>query len=354
MISMRHIVVLAALVTSAAAPDAAWAQGPPPSIPPPLTPIERPFAQRRGQRPPIDERIRRAEERRGAEVTEPFSRTLTLGRNGTFELTNPSGDIVITGGRGDQLRIDAVKRARQQDEAEARRLLTAIEIDVAERTGLVQVRTLFPRARNWSGGVDYTVTLPDSASVVVRGVSGNVRVTNIGGDLRADTVSGDLAVTNVRRLRSVRAVSGDVEISQAEGQDTTAGTVSGSVTVRGLKAQGMTVESVSGDIRMSDAEIDRVRLRTVSGDVDFAGRLARGGRYEMESHSGDIRVQSDGGFDLEASTFSGGLQSNVQLRGETNDGGRGRPNRVLRGTRGDAGAILTLRTFSGDVTVSER
>lgn len=350
MTTIRHALVLAAVL---AVPGVADAQPPIPPVEPGRQSLDAPRAQRRG-RAGIDERIRRAEERRGPEVTEAFSRTLTLGRSGTFELTNRAGAIVITGGRGDQVRIDAVKRARGPNEAQARELLAAVQIEVAERTGLVQVRSVFPRVRDLSASVDYTVALPDSSNVVVRGVSGGIRVTNVGGDLRAESVGGDVVLADVRRLRSVRSVSGDIEITKAEGQETAAGTVSGSVTVRGLDADAFTAESVSGAVRISDVEVDRVRLRSLSGDLEFTGRLARGGRYEMESHSGDIRVQPDGGFDVEASTFSGGVRSDLELRSAAGESGNGRPGRMLRGTRGDAGAILTLRAFSGDVTIAGR
>ena len=96
------------------------------------------------------------EARRGPEQTETFTRTVRIGRNGTFDLSNVSGDIVVTGGGGEDIRIDATKRVRG-NEADAKALLQAMQIQVSERSGLVEVRTELPRRRNWSGGVDFTV-----------------------------------------------------------------------------------------------------------------------------------------------------------------------------------------------------
>jgi DUF4097 and DUF4098 domain-containing protein YvlB len=368
--SMPKHVLLAAVAVAAIAVQAG-AQTPSPAPTPDAgarqTPPERPLPRedaRRARMRLLEERIRRAEEqqrradaRRGPEYTEAFSRTVTLGRTGTFELLNPSGDVVITGGRGDALRIDATKRVRHQDESQARSLLQNMQILVSERSGLVDVRTVFPRARNWYGAVDYTIALPDSANVVIRTMSGDLRLTNVRGDLRAESVSGDIVASAVGRVRALRTVSGDLQLTDAEGQDVTAGTVSGDLTVRDLKAQSMTVESVSGNLRLTDVELDRANLRSVSGDLEYRGRLARGGRYDLQSHSGDILVSPSGGngFDLEAGTFSGDVRSDFEFRTTRDDDGargRGGRGRSIRGTVGDAGAILTLRSFSGDVTVT--
>jgi hypothetical protein len=300
------------------------------------------------------ERRARLEERRGPEFTEQFTRTIRLGRNGTFDLSNVAGDVVITGGGGDDARIDAVKRVRDRSEAEAKALLQAIQIQVSERPGFVEVRTELPRRRNWSGGVDFTVALPSSANVTLRTVSGDLRVTNVRGELRAETVSGDVVASQLGRVRTLRAVSGDLQVSDAEGEELTAGTVSGDIIARNVRVRTIDFESVSGDLHFAAIESDRVNLRSISGDIEFAGRLARSGRYELQSHSGDIRLTPDGntGFDVDANTFSGDIRSDFQLRSgnqlvETRRG----MNRSLRGAVGDASAILTLRSFNGDILI---
>src|SRR5438445_3981342 len=50
--------------------------------------------------------------RGGPEQTERFSRRIRLGRDGRVSISNISGDITITGGSGDELSIEAVKRTR--------------------------------------------------------------------------------------------------------------------------------------------------------------------------------------------------------------------------------------------------
>lgn len=316
-------------------------------------------AQREAQRAREAERQRREQARRGPEYTDKISRTLRLSRTGTFDLQNVSGDIVVTGG-GNDVRIDAVKRVRHPNESEARALLQAIEVRMEERNGNVEVRTDYPR-RNWSGGVDFTVSLPRDANVVLRTVSGDVRVSSLNGDLRAETISGDLLVTSVKRIRQAKTISGDLEITDIDADDVSASTVSGTLLARGVKARSVDLQSVSGDLRITDVESDRTYVRSISGSIDFSGSLARNGRYEFQSHSGDVRVSPLGsqGFSLEASTFSGNLRSDYPLTVQGNPPNnaftnRGPNRRPLRATFGDGGAMLSLQSFSGNITVIKR
>jgi len=295
---------------------------------------------------------------RGPEYTENFSRTVRIGRTGALDLQNVAGDISVTGGGGDDVRIEAVKRVRHPNEAEAKALLSEIEIEVADRGGRVEVRTEYPRRRNWSGGVDFTLSVPRDASVSLRSVSGRVKVTNINGELRAETVSGDIITMTAKKLRVAKTVSGDVEISESEADELSLGSVSGDVIVNRLKGNGFDAQTVSGDLRLTDVEIDHASIRSVSGDIDYSGRLARNGRYQFQSHSGDIRVTpADAkGFTIEASTFSGDVRSDYALTLQTSPANSFTPgrNRSVRGSFGDAGATLTLQSFSGDIAIVKR
>jgi DUF4097 and DUF4098 domain-containing protein YvlB len=297
----------------------------------------------------------------GPEFTDTFSKTVRLGRSGSFELSNVAGDVTITGGGGDEVRIQAVKRVRRPNETEARALLREIDVQVIERSGFVEVRTELPQRRNLVAAVDYTVALPSGANVDVKTVSGNVRVSNVRGELRAESISGDVNVASVTRVRAVKSLSGNIELSDADGDDIAANTASGTVMARNIKARSLEFESVSGDLRFTDTQSDRVLVKTISGNIDYGGRLARSGRYDMASHSGNVRVVPVGSvaFDLEASTFSGDVRSDFPLTLRGGAVGNGfatgpRLNRTIRGSIGEGGALLSIRSFSGNVLIVKR
>jgi DUF4097 and DUF4098 domain-containing protein YvlB len=292
------------------------------------------------------------------EVTERFSKTAHLDQNGTFDLTNISGNVVITGSSGRDVTIEAVKRVQRPNPNAARALLQMIDIQVAEQANRVEVRTVFPRPRNFPGSVDFTIGVPDEANVTLKMMSGNVRATNISGGVRADVVTGNLVVAAARRIEALKSVSGDIEIVDASADDfVTVSTVSGNITVRGLKGRTVQLGTVSGNVRMDDVQSDRLMARAVNGNIDYAGDLARSGRYEFVSHSGDIRLMLSGGtgFEVQANSFSGNVRSDFPVNRRAGaEGGGGVTPRGIRGVFGDASAMLVLRAFSGNISIARR
>ena len=293
------------------------------------------------------------------DLTERFSRTAHLDQNGTFDLTNVTGDIVITGTTGRDVTIEAIKRVERPNPRAARALLAMIDIQVTEQANRLEVRTIVPRPRNFPGSVDFTVAVPEDASVLVKTITGTIRASSLNGELRADTVVGSISVSGVRKLAALKCVTGDVEISDAEADDpVTASTVSGNVMVRGLRARAVQLTSVSGNIHIEDAQTERMMVKTVQGNLDYTGDLSRSGRYEFNSHSGDIRLVLSGntGFEVLANTFSGMVRSDfVFNRGRSRSEGAAvqRP-RSLRGAFGDASAMVALRAFSGNISLARR
>lgn len=310
-----------------------------------------------------DERIRAAVARvyqgrdRGPERTERFSRKVRVGRDGRVSIANIAGDITVTGTSGDEMSIEAVKRTR----GDAGQLAT-VHITVEDRAGRVDVRTEHT-ARNDRVSVDYTVTVPSSASLEVKSVSGHVKVSGVTGPVRAESVSGNVTTAGTPRLEAAKSVSGDVDLTDAgTDADLTAGSVSGTVRAKGLKARALDLGSVSGDVMLTDVTCDRLGAKSISGNIEFSGTLARSGRYSVNTHSGSVRLMlSDSiGFELTASTFSGSIRSELPLTiGGDRDRGadsrrRGVNNRSVRATFGDGSAALTVRTFSGDIIIVKR
>ena len=306
------------------------------------------------------------EARQGPETTDRFSGVYKIDGDGAVDLTQIAGDVRVVTGRGNEVRIEAIKRVRHRDPDEARRLLTAMRIEVTQVGNRLEVRTVYPRMtgnRNWNGSVDYTLTIPQNAAASMKTVSGDVSVTGVRGEVRAETVSGDVEVTDTPNLALAKTVSGDVRARDIAASTLTLSTVSGTVLATGLKVRTLDAGSVSGDLQLSDVQVERLTAKTLSGDVQYAGDLARGGRYEFHAHSGNIRLiipSATSGFDLDASTFSGSVRSDfpVTLRSTARDDSparrRGTGNRAIRGSYGDASAILSLRSFSGSVVITKR
>lgn len=315
-------------------------------------------AQERARRLQDRARERRAA-RRGAGVTAAVSRVVRLGRDGSLDLTNVAGRVSVTGGGGDDVRIEATKRVWHEREEEARALLEAVNVEVSEGAGRVGIRTDYPRQQSYDAEVEYVITVPQGTRVSLRVASGDIVVANLRGELRAESVAGSVTATAVGDIRLARSVSGDVTVDGATGTELVASTLNGAVTVRRAKARTIDLRSVGGTVRLSDSEADRVSIQTLTGPVEYAGRIGRNSRYDLQSRSGRIVVAptGDDGFEVEAATINGELRSDFPLtvREISPRGGRrgGRAG-TMQGTVGDGGGLLTLRSFSGTIAIVRR
>ena len=273
-------------------------------------------AQRRGGGP------QRGAQRGGqAEASETFTRIVHLDRGATFDLRNVSGgDVTITGGSGREGKIEVFKRVRASNDQRAQQVLPQLRVEIAERGGNVEVRTIPPMGRGpGEARVDYVVTLPANINVMLRSTSGKVRVQNISGDeLSIDTLQGN-------------------------------------VTVSDLQSRLVELHSVMGDMLLNGISAQRASVQSMRGNVEYAGPLQRTGQYRIQTHTGNIRMMippGGPGFDLDAMTNKGDLQSDFAVKPQQGQVVR-RPNplRFLRGPVGDAGAMLTTYSFGGNIVI---
>ena len=310
--------------------------------------------QQRG-RPPRG----RAEREDRDVLTEEFAQSYNVGRNGRLRVETLYGNITIERGGGDAVQVRAVKRVRNVSEAEARRIMPGIAVVVVARGSFVDVRTENRSRGNWQGQVDYTISVPPSTQLVLESRSGNISITGVEGEIRAETFSGNVTATDVKRARELKSLSGNVTIADSEGEDFSGETHSGNVIARNLKGGMVALHTTSGNVRVTDIEAARASLETLSGTLEYLGRFARGGRYDMKSHSGNIRVvpAEAGPFQVEANTFSGNVRSDYPVM--LTSFGPGRRNFNPPPSQAEApldgnSTVLSLRSFSGNILITKR
>jgi DUF4097 and DUF4098 domain-containing protein YvlB len=335
------------------------------------------------------ERAQRADRQREdqrAQQTETITRTVKLGAEGEIDLQNMSGNVTVTRGSGSEATIAAVKTARAATDAEAKEVLGMAKVDIAERAGRVEVRTHYmhftpaapppppasgdrsvprpPRAprRNVNVSVAYNITAPTGSRLKINTMSGDISVADITGELQLEAMSGDITVERGARVLTARAMSGDVTLVDVKSDGALdAGSMSGDVALRQVRARRINASVVSGTVSLTDVECERLEGQTTSGEVVYEGQLSKGGRYHFQSHSGDVKVLVGGniGFELDANSWGGSVRSELELKNveQLPDNRRSRVgprNRMLRGTFGDGSAVLDITTFSGSIVVGKR
>ena len=243
--------------------------------------------------------------------TERFTRTVRLGANGRFSLDNLSGSITVTGGSSEDVSIEAVKRTRGD-----RRELDGVRIEVESGNGRVSVHTIYPRDRGGNPqlrgvSVDYTVTVPAGAETELNSVSGAVGASNIRGVLRIQNVSGRVSIARVERLDVVKSVSGPIDVAESRLRDRAEfSVVGGRISVRNVSAPALELKGISGALEVLNSVIDRLTASVISGNVEFNGALPSSARYDLNTHSGSVRLSlpADAQFEVNAATLSGPIR----------------------------------------------
>lgn len=330
-------------------------------------------AQPQPPQPPVPprvtvERARPAQQRDNrAEHTERLTHTFRIGASGELDVQNLTGDIIVTRGRGNDIEVEAIKTARARTAEEARSVLATVRVAFAERGGRGEVRAIYPREhytannrRNTGVSVAYNITAPEGTRINVKSLTGNVKVTGIKGDLSVVSTTGDVNVFNAARLAVARSTSGNVQITDLRSElPLELHSTSGDLTVRQSRVPRLELSTVTGTLVIDDVQVEQLEAQSLTGNLELSFPFSRSGRYDLNSHSGDIRVVVTGGsgFELDANSFSGTINSSLELQertGSSGDGNRGGRTRRLRGVFGDGRALLDITTFSGNVTITKK
>jgi DUF4097 and DUF4098 domain-containing protein YvlB len=276
----------------------------------------------------------RNREREFQDAQSRIDTTFAFNRTGVVDLTQLSGDVVVTSWDRAEARVRAyAERGRVRSSLSSSRLSLDIET-----------------VRGRVGDSRFEVTVPVGVRVIARSTSGDVSVRGTRGAVEATSTSGDVEVSEATDRIVIESVSGDVRASQLNGQ-VRSEAVSGTIELREVSGD-IRAETTSGDISLTRVVSRNVVTTTVSGELDYEGTIDASGRYEFHAHSGDIRLEipeaTSAQFTVE--TFSGSLDTEFTLTLQPGQRSTSRPRR-FEFTLGSGSARVTAESFSGDIVL---
>ncbi len=262
--------------------------------------------------------------------------TVRLNLRGTVDLSLMSGMITVRGWELPDVKVVAsTEKGVLRFDATPNRVTLRVE---QQRNGGT------PR-----GDAIYDVSVPRGTRLKLQAASGSVTASGSQGEISATTVSGVIDVSGGRRDVTLESVSGPIRAAQVAG-DLEAQNVSGSVRAENVSGR-IEAWTVNGAIRLISVRSNDIRAETVGGDIVYAGRVATGGTYDFESHSGTIRltIPRSSGAQFRLETVSGAVQTDFPSETAPAEGGRkgGRTEFTI----GDGQAKVTARTFSGRIVI---
>jgi hypothetical protein len=286
---------------------------------------------------------------------EKFDKTVPLAKDGKVDISNISGDIAVLSWNQDQVKIEALKISDASSLEKAKENAAKVTIEVVPEGSLLRIETKYPKSDKFWGGesvnvsVDYKLWIPEKAGLKANNISGEITAEALGGAAALKAVSGDIRLTKAAGGADCNSVSGDVTVADVTGSAFLK-SVSGDVKATSVKGS-VEAESVSGDIELTEiSEASTVRVKALSGEVLYRGGLSKQGNYSFKSHSGSValHIPADSAFDLEAETFSGGIESDFEIKVM----GKVSP-KELSGSVNGGGAVLKVSSFSGDIKLKK-
>ncbi len=299
---------------------------------------------REQQRERAQELAERARERvqeqqdqeRELEAAGKLDTTVTFDARGTVSISCPGGGVKVTGTDRNQIVVHA-----------------RTERGTIRFTSNGTTARLEPANGRGCSDADFEVSVPAGVHLIASTWSGSLTVHGVHGEVEAHAQSGDIEVRDAGDRLEVETLSGDVTVQGVRG-DATIHTLSGDVTLERAAAT-VEVETVSGDIDLGGMASRQIRTNSTSGDLSFAGAIVEGGRYEFQTHSGELRLQlpANVGAQLSLSTFSGEIDSAFPITLIAGDHGIGAAQaKKMNFSLGKGTARIIAETFSGDVTLS--
>ena len=241
---------------------------------------------------------------------------------------------------------------------------------IFEKSGsTINIKVELPNRESWnSKGSDLTIHMPADIRMSFEGVSSDVKLENLTGNVIVKTVSGNIKAQNLADHIELSSVSGNVKARELSGKVNLA-TVSGDIDDKNssgrLQLQAVSgeidsdsqanevfVNNVSGDTKLKLATIDELNISTVSGDTEVELSLQQNGVIKVSSVSGEVELdfQEEVAADFQLKANAGGDLIN-KLTSQKAERAKYGPSTKLYFQTGDASGSVRVNTVSGDVIV---
>jgi hypothetical protein len=216
------------------------------------------------------------------------------------EYTLPAGPLTVEGGQNGGIRVDgwdrseirirAVVSANAREEADAKRLVS--EVDVQAGSGRVTATGPSTHNReNWS--VSYRINVPRQNDLVLNANNGGITINSISGTIRFDTTNGGVRLTDV---------GGDVR------GETRNGGLNVALNGNQWDGAGLDVQTSNGGVTLSipDGYNAELTTRTVNGGfrADYPMTI----QGELSPRRGISTTLGSGGPPVNVRTTNGGVR----------------------------------------------
>ena len=258
-------------------------------------------------------------------LKETFEEIIPAEEMTSVRVDNTNGDIEVSSWDRSEVKVEALQEIKASNAEAAEKYAEAAEISVEQVGKTVEVRTVYPEARDMGGfwkrlfgvgkprmSVRYKISVPRRMDLDLRTTNGQVRVSELEGEVYASSTNGKIRVAHAAGSVECRTTNGGIELREISGP-IEAGTTNGGI------------------------------------DVDLLGTIGEGCRLKTVNGGITLSVPEDLSADIDAQTVNGSIRSELPLTVQGEIG-----KRSLRGRLNEGGVQISLRTVNGSIRIEKR
>jgi DUF4097 and DUF4098 domain-containing protein YvlB len=255
--------------------------------------------------------------------------TFAVDGSDKLELYNMEGEIHVTGWNRSDVRIVA-----DIDDEEG-------YLSLNKSGSTIKIKT------KWKYGpsnVDYVISVPKTMALNLHGVSTDVYLEDVRGEVTVETIEGEIGVRGGSGIIDVRTIEGEITIRDARGS-IRASTAEDDITIVNVVGE-IFAETFEGDIVLDDVDSGHVQGSTLDGDIHYNGTIHDGGRYRLTTHDGDVRmvIPANANATVVVASVDGDFETDFPIEVTDYHGGH-----RLKFVLGSGAAHAELETFDGSI-----
>lgn len=303
-----------------------------------------------------------------AGIQNQIRRGFTVTPGGTLRLLTDTGSIEVQSSRADKVDVQVILTADTSSRDKAAKLFEDFTLDAKQSGNSVIVRGRHDEGWglfhfNDDLDVRFVISVPAQYNLDLETSGGNIRVSDIRGEVRTETSGGNLYLGRIDGPVSGNTSGGNVTVQGAVGKlllrtsggNITVGAVQGAVeartsggSIKVSQARGDVIaKSSGGNITLSDVA-GSINAETSGGSMSASISTQPRSDSRLSTSGGNVTISlaSTVSVDLDARSDGGFVTSDmpVTIQGTVEE-------QVMRGRINSGGPKLVLRTSGGNIKV---
>lgn len=241
-----------------------------------------------------------------AEAT--FDRNLTFNGQLTLSVGTAAGNITLTRGSANQIRIHGVVRTnREGDPALVQQV--AANPPITQEGNTIHIGGHDNNLRDIR--IDYEIEAPADTNLSASTASGNISDSGVGNGAKLNTASGSIKATGLEGGFKAETGSGYIDIENTGAGDAKAQTGSGRIAVKGVHG-GLFAQTGSGEIKAEGTPSSPWNLQTGSGRIEITTGNAP---MNLDAFTGSGHIDTNQAGTMQTSSDQDHHHVHMQLNG---------------------------------------